>query len=161
MNYTKDIRTPREEKKSVSVKWLVYVAIILVANGFISVLQRMQQLRFDDACSNEFMIISLGGAFVVLLVMGVVQEREKLRYVAGKGILYGMGAGLLNGAANMVNIAVLLYIPISVVTSLRTGLGIVTSFAISALIYKERFTKLQLAGAFVGIIALMLLQIRR
>ncbi len=36
--------------------------------------------------------------------------------------------------------------PISVAVPLKSGLGFILSFLISAVVYKDKFTKLQLAG---------------
>lgn len=118
----------------------------------------MQQVKFDKACDNEFMIISLGGAFLLLFVLGLILERERLGKTLKYGTLYGAAAGILNGSMNFLNLAVYIFIPISAATSLKTGLGIVASFLVSVLIYREKFTKMQLASALVGIVALLLLQ---
>jgi len=146
-----------EEKNKFSFKWLVYVIIVFVTNGFIGVLQRMQQLRFDNNCSNEFMIISLGGAFVVLTLLGFILERERIGYIVKHGTLYGMGAGLFNGASNFTGLLLLLYMPISLSTPLNTGANVVLSFAISVFLYKEKFNKMQIAGAVAGFVSLILL----
>lgn len=147
------------EKKSLSVKWLVSAVISAVSNGFIFVIMRMQQLEFEKKCDNEFMIISLFSAFVLLFAIGLVTERHRLTYVAKHGSLYSAIAGILNGAANFANLYILIYVPISIATPLKTGVGIVMSFVVSVLIYKERFTRNQLVGAVVGFVGLMLLKI--
>ncbi len=159
MNYKNEKETHDAEKKAVSFKWFLSVMVTVISNGFISVILRMQQLKFENAYDNEFMIISLGGAFVILFIIGLFTERERFTHIFKHGSLYGAVAGLCNGAANFVNLFILNYIPISIATPLKTGVGIVASFAISVLLYKEKFTKRQLAGAFTGFAALMLLKI--
>ena len=145
------------EEKAFSMKWLICVLVALVSNGMIAVLSRMQQLRFENACDNEFMMLSLGGAFTALMLIGLVTERGKLKQIIKYGTLYGGIAGLMNGAANLVNLATYMFLPISVVTPIRTGLGIVMNFVISVLAYKEKFTRRQLVSAVIGVLALMLL----
>lgn len=145
------------EEKAFSMKWLICVLVALVSNGMIAVLSRMQQLRFENACDNEFMMLSLGGAFAALMLIGLVTERGKLKQIIKYGTLYGGIAGLMNGAANLVNLATYMFLPISVVTPIRTGLGIVMNFVISVLAYKEKFTRRQLVSAVIGVLALMLL----
>ena len=158
MNY-KTGGKEKEEEKGFSVKWLICVLVALVSNGMIAVLSRMQQLRFENACDNEFMMLSLGGAFAALMLIGLVTERGKLKQILKYGMLYGGIAGLMNGAANLVNLATYLFLPISVVTPIRTGLGIVTNFVISVLVYKEKFTRRQLVSAVIGVLALVLLKL--
>ena len=158
MNY-KTGGKEKEEEKGFSVKWLISVLVALVSNGMIAVLSRMQQLRFENACDNEFMMLSLGGAFAALMLIGLVTERGKLKQILKYGMLYGGIAGLMNGAANLVNLATYLFLPISVVTPIRTGLGIVTNFVISVFVYKEKFTRRQLVSAVIGVLALVLLKL--
>ncbi len=154
MNYKKN----DEAEKGFSLKWFLSILATIISNGFIAVLQRMQQLEFDNACDNEFMILSLGGAFLALFILGMLLERGRLGKTLKYGTLYGAFAGILNGSMNFLNLAIYMFIPISAATSLKTGLGIVASFLVSVLIYRERFTRMQLASALVGIVALLLLQ---
>ncbi len=147
------------EKKSFSVKWLICALISLFSNGAIAILSRMQQIRFDNACDNEFMVLSLGGSFAALMLIGFITERGRLKSVLRYGILYGGAAGLANGAANLANLATYLFLPISLATPLRSGLGIVTNFALSVFLYKEKFTRRQLISALIGVLALILLKI--
>ena len=161
MNFGKADKTSQENKKAFSVKWLVYVVIVFVSNGLIGVLQREQQLAFDGRCDNEFMIISLLGAFLALMIFGFILERERLGYIIKHGTLYGMGAGLLNGASNFSGILMFLYLPVSLSTPLVTGLGIVLSFVISITLYKEKFNKMQMLSAVTGLVALVLLNVSK
>ena len=156
MNYRKK---EQGEKKGFSLKWLIYVLITALSNGLIAVLTRMQQLHFNDACSNEFKILSLGGACIALVIIGLFTDKGRLRQTLRQGTLHGTLAGLLNGANNYLTMTVYLFIPISLATSLRTGLEILASFAVSVLIYRETFTRRQVFSALIGIVALVLLQI--
>ncbi|MBQ4625208.1 MAG: DMT family transporter [Clostridia bacterium] len=157
MNYEK----PRkgEEKEKFSLKWLAWVLASLVANAFIAILQREQQIKFDNQCDNEFMILSLGGAFLALLLIGLAKERDQIGSVVKYGTLYGAGAGLMNGAANLVGLWTYYYIPISAASPIRTGVGTVMSFLVSWLIYREKFSKQKLVGVFLGLVAVVISQI--
>lgn len=156
MNYRKK---EQGEKRGFSLKWLIYVLITALSNGLIAVLTRMQQLYFNDACSNEFKILSLGGACIALVIIGLFTDKGRFRQTLRQGTLHGTLAGLLNGANNYLTMTVYLFIPISLATSLRTGLEILASFAVSVLIYRETFTRRQVISALIGIVALVLLQI--
>lgn len=144
-------------KKPFSMKWLICVLVSLVSNGFIAIISRMQQIRFENAYDNEFMMLSFGGAFAALMIIGFFLEKGKFKSIIRSGTLYGLGAGLANGAANLLNLLTYLFIPISIVTPIRTGMGIVTSFLISMVLYKEKFSKQQMVGAVIGVAAIVLL----
>lgn len=147
------------DQKGFSVKWLVYTLLIAISNGLISIIMREQQIHFDSAYDNEFMIISLGGAAAFLFVFGFIKERSNFSAIVKKGSLYGLVAGLLNGSKNLLGLMLCLYIPISVLTPLRTGLAFISSFVISLLLYKEKFSKLQVAGVILGIVSLILFKV--
>ena len=53
----------------------------------------------------------------------------------------------------------ILYVPVSVVSTVKTALGLVISFVISALLFKEKFTRNQLISAIIGITAVVILNI--
>lgn len=146
-----------EEEGKVSAKWLICLLTSVVANGFIGILTRMQQLKFDNSCSNEFQFISIGGSFLLLAVMGFIIDRDKLGSVLKHGSLYGLGAGLLNGAKNFITLAVYLYIPISVAGPIKTGLGMVIAYLAAILLYREKYTLLQKVGVLAGAVAVVLL----
>lgn len=142
--------------KPFSWKWLTAILLCALANGFIGVLKRAQQLRFDKACDNEFMLISLIGSFLFLTVLGFVKERANFARVIKTGFLYGMLAGLCNGANNFLGLLIFLFLPISISTPVGAGLGLIFTFAVSLVIYKEKFTRAQAFGAFFGALSAIL-----
>ena len=153
MNYSK---SDKSDDKKFSVKWLVMVILTAVSNGLIAVISREQQLHFGGAYDNEFMILSLGGASVFLLLFGFLNERKNFSYIAKHSIPYGFLAGFFNGARNFIGLIMYFYIPISIVIPLKTGLGFILSFLISVLLYKEEFSKLQIAGVALGTASLVM-----
>ena len=156
INYKK---SDGKTEKSRSFKWLIWILLSTIANGFIGIITRYQQIRFDDACSNEFQFISFFGGFVFLAVIGFIVDRDKLSTVLKKGALYGFGAGVLNGAKNFLTLVIYLYLPISVISPVKMGLGLIGSFAIAFLCYKEKYTKKQLIGVALGVVAIIILTI--
>ena len=147
------------EKQKITFKWLVCIIISAVANGMISVLSRMQQISFDNATSNEFMIISLFGSFIALSIWGVVKEKVGVGLVIRDGALTGALAGVLNGAKNFITLLVYLYLPLSIVSPLKTSLSMIATFAVSYLLYKERYGRLQLVGVVLGAASVVLLSL--
>ena len=142
---------------TVSLKWLIYLLITVTANGFIGILARTQQLRFDNACSNEFQMISIGGSCLLLTVIGLIVDRDKLGAVAKNGLLYGLAAGLCNGAKNFITLVIYLCLPLSVISPVSTGVGMITAFLVAILFYKEKYTPMQKLGVLLGAAAIVLL----
>lgn len=157
INYQSIKKTDSTEENGVSLKWMIYLAITVISNGFIGILTRMQQIRFENACSNEFQMISIGGSFILLAVLGVIIDRDKLRDVAKNGILYGLLGGLCNGGKNFVTLIIYLCLPLSVVSPTKTGIGMISAFLVAAIYYKEKYTVLQKIGVLLGVGAVILL----
>lgn len=142
--------------KEFSWKWLMFAVITAVSNGFISVVQRIQQLKFNHAYNNEFMIICLVGAAVILAILGIIKEKDKFLPTLKKGSIYGVFAGMLNGASNFLNLLIISVFQLSGATPIRSGVGLATGFIVSIFIYKEEFKKIQLVGVLIAIVALVL-----
>ena len=157
INYKPKAKADANEENGVSLKWLVYLLITVFSNGFIGILTRMQQIRFENACSNEFQIISIGGSFVALAVFGLIIDRDKLRGVVKNGLLYGLGAGICNGGKNFVTLVIYLCLPLSTVSPVKTGVGMISAFLVAILFYKEKYTTLQKIGVLLGAGAVILL----
>lgn len=145
------------EKKEFSVKWVIYILIATIGNGLFSVMKKMQQIRFDNALNNEFMIITLGTSAVFLLAFGFAKDGAKS--ISLKGTACAVGAGLFNGVTNMLTLIINTMVALSISQPITTGLRIVLSFVISGLILKERFLKRQIGGVILGAAALILLNI--
>lgn len=148
-----------DNNKGISAKWLIATLITLFSNGFISIVAKMQQTAFDKLYSNEYMIITLAGASLSLFVMAVVLEKDSIKKTLRFGVTYGMGAGLLNGLKNAINLAIIALVPLSVLTPMKKGMGIVFTFLVSYFLYKERYTKLQYLSIVLSIIAIVLMQL--
>lgn len=145
------------EEGGISLKWFIFVMISVFSNGFIAILTKMQQIKFDNACSNEFQMISIGGSFLLLGILGLIIDRKNLGYILKHGTLYGAVSGLFNGAKNLTLIAVYLFLPLSTVAPMKTGLSIVAAFLLSVLFYKEKYTLLQKIGVITCAAAVIIL----
>ena len=152
-------RLEGERAGGFSVKWLLFVLLSVAGNFVITVTKREQQIRFEGACDNEFLIISLFGAFLFLFIYGIFVDRHQLGTALKSGIFHGAVAGVCNGASNLLSIITLLYVPISVLSPINAGGGLLLAFLVSALLYKEKFTKRQMLSAVIGVVALVLFKI--
>ena len=142
-------------KRAFSLKWLIAVAVTIVSNGFISILTKMQQIRFDNAVSNEFLVLSLGGATIFLLSCGLITERDTLKEVMKTGIGYGAAAGLFNGAKNLTVIFIYLFVPLSIFSPVSACLGTISTYLLATFLYKEKYTQTQKMGVLLGAIAVV------
>lgn len=151
----------KKEEHGFSLKWLICVSVAAVGSGLFGVVQRMQQIRFENACTNEFMVIALSFSAVVLMTVGLCgKDRKDFVSVMRHGTLWAAGAGLSNGLTNASVVFLHLLMPISLSSPIRVGLKIVLSFMLSVFILKESFQKRQVYGVALGTLALILLNIK-
>lgn len=156
MNYQKS----DENDRKVSLKWIVYIVFIVVSNAAIAIIGRMQHGVYGDTYKNEFLIISLAGAAISLFILGAVFERDNFKIIIKRGIPYGAAAGIFNGINNLLILVTYNYLPISFTSPVKSGLCIVISFALSVFLYKEKFTKRQLISVFIGVVAIVLMNVK-
>ena len=119
----------------------------------------MQQIKFDNACTNEFQMISVDGSFVLLTLMSIFLDRDKLKNVLAHGTLYGLCAGLFNGAKNLISLVVFLFIPMFTASPMKIGAGITLTFVVSRVFFKEKYSVSQIIGVISGTVAILLLSI--
>ena len=108
--------------------------------------------------NNEYMIITLSGATLFLLVLGFVLERKTIRQTFLTGGAYGMAAGLLNGAKNFSNLAAIALVPLSLLTPLKTALSKPLNLFVALVIYKEKYNLLQYLSIGFSILSVLLMQ---
>ena len=125
-----------------------------------SVVQRMQQREFNNEVTNEFMIIALGFSALSLFVVGIIKDGKDTRYILKNGAPYSSVAGISNGLTNFLSLAINMLLAISIASPIKSGAKIIFSFAVSKVIFKEKFLKRQVAAVLVGAVALVLLNIK-
>ena len=149
-----------ESKKKLSFRWLVCVLASAIGSGMFGVVQRMQQIRFENTCTNEFMIVALGFSAALLTIVGVARNRSDLGYVLKHGLPWTLGAGASNGATNAMIVFLHTLMPISLSSPIRVGVKVIASFALSVFLFREKFQRRQIFGVALGTVAVILLNIK-
>ena len=154
MNYQKD-----DGGQKITLKWVIYMLLVVASNAIISIIGRMQFGDYGDQFNNEFLIISLGGGALYLFIMGLIFERDSLKSTFKNGFLYGAGAGVFNGINNLLTLVTYNYLAISFTSPVRAGLGMILSFLVSIILYREKFSKRQIISVIIGIVAVILMNL--
>lgn len=143
----------------VNFKWLIYVTLAFVGNGMCSVMQKIQQNAFNGKYKNEFMIISLIIVSLIIFAVSFAKERKEYKYYVKKGITGAFFNGILNGAVNLFVMILSGIMSVSVMFPLISVGGIVVTFIVSKVFYKEKLTKAQHLGFVFGVAAIVFLNI--
>lgn len=147
------------ENTQITLKWLVCVTIAAVGNGMCSVTQKMQQVVYDGAFKNEFMIIALAMVVVMLLFFVFAKERKDIKMFINAGWSASISCGIVNGLVNLLVMLLSGLMAASVMFPLISVGGIVVTYLVSRFYYKESITKSQSVGFVLGLAAIVLLNI--
>ncbi len=141
-----------------SLKWLIFVTLAFLGNGMCSVVQNMQQNKFDGKYKSEFMIIALAIVVVSMLICAFRQKNVKTEFLGcAKSAVF---AGVSNGIVNLlVMILVTSDIPGAIFYPSISAGGIVLSFIFAICVYKEKLTKRQFTGYLIGIFSVVILNL--
>ena len=148
----------KKEAAKFSIKWLIYLGIGFVGNGMCSTIQKMQQLKFDGAYKNEFMVVALGIAAVFLMVI-VFMRKGDVKAELRECRIYAPLNGIANGATNLLVMILTGLIPTALLFPSISAGGIAIMFFISIFVYKEKLSKMQMIGYGIGMLSVILLNI--
>jgi drug/metabolite transporter (DMT)-like permease len=152
--------TKRESDSGASFKWLVCILASVFGNGMFGVVQKMQQLKFNNEVTNEYMIISLAISTVILFIVGFAQNKKNIKNIFKHGIGYAAVAGISNGTTNFLYLITNTLVKLSVLSPTMAGVKIVLSFIYSITICKEKFSKQRFAAVIIGIVAIVILNLK-
>ena len=147
------------EPKKITLKWMIFVFMAFVSNGSCSIVQRIQQINCDGRYKNEFMIIALCVSTAVLGIIAVFKGKKRALSNLKKGFWWCLLRGVLNGIVNLLVIVLALKIPASVMFPIISAGGIITAVCIALFLYKEKLTRMQLAGLALGIVSVVFLNL--
>lgn len=149
----------KTDEAKINFKWIVYVSLAAVGNGMCSVVQKMQQVAFDGNFKNEFMMMAMAIAAVILLVCSLKAERRDMLFCIKHGWLQGLSCGIANGAVNMSVMILSSIMSVSIMFPMISVGGIVLTYLMSVFYYKESLNKSQHIGVVLGLISVVFLNI--
>ena len=105
------------------------------------------------------MIVALAIVTLVMLVMSLWKERKHVRQYAATGWHRALLCGILNGMVNLFVMILSGRIPVSLMFPLISAGGLVLTYTVSKLLYKEKLTKIQFVGFLLGLAAIVFLNL--
>ncbi len=148
-----------EEPKKITPRWIFFVSLAFLGNGFCSTTQRMQLDAFGGEGTVEFMLIALAVAFVFFFACTLIFERKEWKASLSRGWYFGLLCGVANGCSNLFCMLLNPLMPASIMYPLISAGGIVVTALVSVLVFKERLSRTQWIGMAVGIASVVFLNL--
>lgn len=145
--------------QKISKKWIIAIIFAFVGNGMCSTVQKIQQVASEGKFKSELMIGALIITAVMLLPVTVYTEKDKIKNSVKKGWFWAAACGIANGIVNLLVMVLGGRLPISLLFPVISAGGIILSSTVSVLVYKEKLTKIQLAGVIIGIVSIVFLNL--
>jgi multidrug transporter EmrE-like cation transporter len=149
----------RDAEVKINPKWVISVIFAFLGNGFCTIAQNVQQVRFSGNYKSEFMIIALAITAVAALVMTLIKERKIIQKQSPLCYSLGVICGAANGAVNYIVMVLSLRMHASVMFPIISAGGILMAAILSMTVYREKLSKLQKIGLALGILAIIVLNI--
>lgn len=142
-----------------TLKWTVCAALAFVGNGMCTVVQKMQQVRFDGAYKSEFMMTTLALVFVVMLLLSGIKERKAVVHHVKHGWHRALIVGGLNGMVNLFVMILSNRMPVSLLFPFVSAGGLIVTYLVARFWYKEPLRRSQLIGFVCGIASVVFLNL--
>ena len=173
INFKPKSRTPIAEEKNgdkvekvkkvknvrQTVKWIVFIALAFIANGFCSVVQTAQQKAFNGNYKSEFMLIALTVASFSIFIISLFTEKRSIKAGGKKAIILGLICGISTGLLNLFVMFSVNYLPSSLIFPLISGGNLLLTFIVAKILFKEKFEPLRYVGFAFSIVAVVLLNL--
>ena len=142
--------------------YLVYTVIAMIMSGALGVLQKLLVKGYGDKCFNEYLFVSfffmLLGIFV--LKAGVkIKATEKVKIYTKKFWMLGVLFAISVAVVNKMNLYLTGALPAVIFFPCSNGGIIMLSTLCSAIMFKERLTKIGWIGIITGIAAIVLIAV--
>ena len=150
-----------DRTQKIPAKWYLYVSLIFFGNGGVATTQQAQQRAFPNLYKNTFMFIALAIVTVVVLSLALIRERGELKESLRLGALPATLCGVANGATNLIVVvmATSTVVPTFVFFPVVSAGGLLISYSISVLVFKEKFSAWQKIGILLGLFSLIFLNL--
>ncbi len=146
------------EKGNFSLKWLVCVMVAFLGNGVCAITQNMQKRALGDSYTHEFMIIALAAASVMLTAYAAFTTKTFMRDLK-ECLPYSAANGIANAIVNFLMLVIIGNIPNTILYPTNAALGMIFTFLLAFIRYKERFSLPQYIGYALGMASIIMLNI--
>ncbi len=134
--------------------WLLCVSVTFICNGICSVVQKLHQTNYPGEYLTEFTLFSFALIFAVFVIAAFV-KREK---PSPSSVKFALPAGVAMGLMNYLTLALSSKLDASVLFPAVTVFTAVFNYVVSKILFKEKFSKMQITGIALGILSVIFIK---
>lgn len=157
-NLGSEIRTSSIEKSENRGKWLFYVLLTFVSNGFCSVVQKIHQSAYPGLYLGEFVLYA-SGFCTILFGTAYLAKRLKEGGRKHSGIGFAGFAGISNAAANFCTLFLSGSEYASVMYPVISAGSVLAALVCGRVLFSEKLSRGQCAALVCGLMAVVLLRL--
>ncbi len=146
------INNDGKAKGSFSFIWLFWVIVSFACNALAVIVLKLAQVHFDGVYNNLLMVYAMLPLSIVLLLVGVLRGKKRGMEIVD-ACKYGLPRGAISGITNFLGLILIGMIPASMLYPMSSAFGIVGTYLISVLIFREKLTKKGVLACMFGIVA--------
>ncbi len=150
------INVTKNSDTKISLKWVIFAIMCFLGNGFLTIIQKIQQMTFDGGYKSEFMIIALAIVCVLFFILGLGEQGDKKKMM-GECVKYAAPAGVANGMVNFLVLVLTAMLPTAILFPSISAFDMSLTFILSLVVFKEKLSKTQTIGYISGMISVILL----
>jgi len=147
-----------EQKMKITFRWVVYVIIFVIGNGMASTILKMQQTRFAGMYKNEFMVMGIGIAFVMMVVLSLSQSKN-IRSDIRACSFFAPLTGIANGIGNIALMFTTAVVPNAILFPSLSGLGGVITYLAFTFLFHEKLSKQQKLGYLLSMVSTIIINL--
>lgn len=153
-----NVNKQTKESKVSYAKWLLFVALTFVANGTMSVIQKIHQTQFPSLFVTEFMTVGMLVGALFFCVLALIKTKPK-RIFQSKGKIFGVIAGICSAVANFCTTALVGMENASALFPAITAGTLVLNLILGLIIFKEKLKINHYVAVAFGICAVVFLKL--
>lgn len=143
--------------------YYIWCALLFISNGLFGTMTTLQANQVGSVDRSEMVVITYIGSFIIALVQLLLARREKVRSdfarIGKKAWLAGLCSFTCATIAINLALFVLTLMNPAIYAAAENGAILVLSAICSAVVFKEKFTKMQIFGMSLAVFSIVLLSL--
>ena len=150
----------KKDENKISIKWLIFVALMFFGNAGCSITQKTQQMAYDGKYGNFLMVTAMVIGLATCIVLFLRDDKSESKEILKTSWVFPVVAGAGNVLLNLavMYMATSTLSPSLIYPVMAVGSLIVTTL-FSAFVFKEKMRWWQWIGVAVGMVATAVLSV--